>query len=143
VTSAPAGAEIVNDQGRVLGTTPQKVALPCRKPIDLVIRKGKLAAVTRTITPTPDGAKLRVTLSRATLLVKVSSTPPGATITLNGRSLGVTPTTVKVPAGESSILMIVKDGFATETETVAPKTNGLAVHADLKRLERAERKKPW
>ena len=89
---------------------------------------------------TPNGARVKVALAKPTFLVKVSSAPPGATITLNGRPLGVTPTTVKVPAGESSVLMIVKDGYATETETVAPKSNGLAVHAELKRLEN---KKPW
>lgn len=143
VTSVPAGAEIVDDQARVIGTTPQKVVLPCGKPVDLVIRKAKLVAANRTVTPTLQGTRLRVTLGKPTFLVKVSSTPAGATITLNGRPLGVTPTTVKVPAFESSVLMIVKDGFATETETVAPKSNGLAVHADLKRLERADRKKPW
>jgi len=140
VSSVPSGAEIIIDETRVIGTTPQKVALPCGKPVDLLIRKGKLVAANRTVTPTPNGARVRVALARPTFLVKVSSTPPGATITLNGRSLGVTPTTVKVPAGESSALMIVKDGYATETETVAPKSNGLAVHADLKRLDH---KKPW
>jgi hypothetical protein len=143
VASVPAGAEILIDQTHVIGTTPQKVALPCGKPIELVIRKAKLVAATRTVTPTREGARLRVALAKPTFLVKVSSTPAGATISLNGRSLGVTPTTVKVPAFESSVLMIVKDGFATETETVAPRSNGLAVHAELKRLERGERKKPW
>jgi hypothetical protein len=133
----------VDDQARVIGTTPQKIVLPCGKPVDLVIRKAKLIAANRTVTPTPQGTRLRVTLGKPTFLVKVSSTPAGATITLNGRPLGVTPTTVKVPAFESSALMIVKDGFATETETVAPRSNGLAVHADLKRLDRADRKKPW
>jgi hypothetical protein len=130
----PAGADIVHGQ-IVIGITPQKVPLPCGQPVELLIRKARLAAVTRTITPTPNGPRLKVALARSTFLVKVSSAPPGATITLNGRSLGVTPTTVKVPGFESSVLMIVKDGYATETETVAPKSNGLAVHADLKRLD--------
>jgi hypothetical protein len=107
--------------------------------VEIAIRKARLVTATRKITPTTQGAKLKVALAKPTFLVKVSSTPPGATITLNGRSLGVTPTTVKVPAFESSALMIVKDGYATDTELVAPRANGITVHAEL----RLEGKKPW
>jgi len=32
--------------------------------------------------------------------LKVDSKPPGAQVTLNGRKLGVTPLTLKVPAGK-------------------------------------------
>jgi hypothetical protein len=78
---------------------------------------------------------VRVTLARLTFLVKVSSTPPGATVTVNGKSLGITPTTVKVPAFESSTLAITKDGYAPETEKVTPKASGVAVHTVLKKLE--------
>jgi len=138
VSSQPAGADIVLDQA-VIGATPQRVTLPCGNPVDLLIRKPHLVSVARTITPTPDGVPLKVTLSKQTFLVKVSSAPEGATITLNGKSLGVTPTTVKVPAFESSALNLAKDGYETETEMVAPKDNGGRVHTALKRLER---KKP-
>jgi hypothetical protein len=135
VSSQPAGADIVLDQ-TVIGTTPQRVTLPCGNPVDLLIRKPRLASVTRTITPTPDGVPLKVALPKRIFLVKVSSTPEGATITLNGKSLGVTPTTVKVPAFESSALNLTKDGYEAETETVAPKDNSGRVHTVLKRPER-------
>ena len=74
-------------------------------------------------------------LVRQTFLVKVSSTPPGATVTLGGKSLGVTPTMVKVPAFESSTLSIAKDGYEIESETVAPRGNGTAVHTVLRKAE--------
>jgi len=135
ISSVPSGAEIVLDQ-RVLGTTPRKVKLPCGGPVELVFRKGRLAPVARMITPTPQGAKLKVTLARQSFLVKVSSTPEGATITLNGKPLGVTPTTVKLPAFESSALKIAKDGYETDTETVAPKASGSIIRAQLKKLDR-------
>lgn len=139
VTSVPIGADIVIDQTNVIGMTPDRVELPCGAPVELLIRKGRLVSATRTITPTPDGAKVKVTLTRQTMLVRVSSTPPGATITLYGRPLGVTPTTVKVPAFESSTLTITKDGYGIASERVAPKVNGTAVHTTLTRLERNRR----
>jgi hypothetical protein len=135
----PTGAEIVLDQASVIGTTPQRVALPCGRPVELLVRKPHLVPSTHTITPTPEGAAVQFVLVRQTFLVKVSSTPPGATVTLGVKSLGVTPTMVKVPAFESSTLSIAKDGYETESETVAPRGNGTAVHTVLKK---AEHKKP-
>jgi PEGA domain-containing protein len=139
VSSVPAGAEIVIDQTNVIGTTPQKVTLPCGNPVELTIRKGRLVPAVHTVTPTAEGAKLRVALAKPTFQVKVSSTPAGATVTMNGKSLGVTPTMIRIPAFEASALTITKDGYATETETVTPKSNGVAVHSTLKK---ADRKKP-
>jgi len=135
VSSVPAGAEIVIDQTNVIGTTPQKVTLPCGNPIELVIRKGRFVPSVQTITPTTEGMKIKVVLIKPTFQVKVSSTPAGAAITLNGKSLGVTPTIIKIPAFESSALTITKDGYATETERVTPKSNGVAVHTALKKLD--------
>jgi hypothetical protein len=139
VSSVPPGAEIVLDQASVIGTTPQRVALPCGRPVELLVRKPHLVPSTHTITPTPEGTSVQFVLVRQTFLVKVSSTPPGATVTLGGKSLGVTPTMVKVPAFESSTLSIAKDGYDTESETIAPRGNGTAVHTVLKK---AEHKKP-
>jgi len=133
VSSTPQGAEIVT-QSTVIGTTPQKVALPCGAPVELVIRKARLLPITRTITPTPEGAKLKVALAKQTFLIKVNSTPPGATVTLGGRSLGVTPTTVKVPAFELSVLAFSKEGYAIATEKVVPKASGGTVHSVLTRI---------
>ena len=134
VVSQPAGAEVVGPDDVVLGTTPAHVPLPCGAPITLAIRKARLVTATRTLTPAPDSPAVRVALVRPTFSVRVSSTPPGATITLNGRSLGVTPTTVRVPAFEASTLTLTKDGYAPEAEQVAPRSNGLSVHAALRRV---------
>jgi hypothetical protein len=133
VSSQPAGAEIVVDQDHVLGTTPSRVALPCGNPVELVIRKQCLVAATRTVTPTPEGARVQVALPRQMFVVKVSSTPTGATVMLGGKSLGVTPTTVKVPAFEASTLVLSKDGYDNEPEKVAPRGNGTSVHTVLKK----------
>jgi hypothetical protein len=124
----------VIDQTKVLGTTPARIPLPC-SPVELVFRKGRLAQVTRTVRPTPGGVKLKVTLVRQSVLVRVSSTPEGATITLNGKPLGVTPTTVRVPAFESSSLLITKDGYEHATEAVTPKSSGATIRTRLKKLD--------
>lgn len=139
VSSVPTGAQIVLDRTNVIGTTPRKVALPCGDKVELLIRKRRLVPATRSITPTPEGVKLKVALAKQMYLVKVSSTPSGATVTMNGKSLGVTPTTVKLPAFEASTLALSKDGHATATAKVTPRSNGAAVHTALTKLDR---KKP-
>lgn len=136
VRSQPPGADIVIDENRIIGTTPTRVALPCGAPIDLVLKKPRLTPVIRTVTPTPEGAVVQVALGKQSFLVKVSTVPPGATITVGGKSLGVTPTVIKLPAFEASELSLTKDGYEPDTETVAPKTNGAAVHSVLRKLDR-------
>lgn len=132
VRSIPNGAELVVGQ-IAFGKTPRKITLPCGERVELTFRKGKLPPVTRAITPSPAVTQLKVALNKPLHTVKLSSSPPGATITLNGRPLGVTPTTIKVPAGESSTLMLSKDGYETHAETVAPKGSGERVHTQLVR----------
>jgi hypothetical protein len=139
VRSMPDEAEIVLGQN-VIGTTPQRVALPCGQPVDLVLRKQRLAQATRTVLPTPEGTVVQIELAKQAFLIKVSSTPPGATVTFNGKSLGVTPTIVKLPAFETSTLNIGKDGYQTEAEKVAPKGTGVAIHTTLKKLEGKDRR---
>ena len=135
ITSTPTGAEIVRDK-EVIGTTPADLVLPCNEAVKLVFRKARFANAGRTITPKPEGVKLRVPLARAMLSVKVTSAPPGATIFLEGKSLGVTPGVIKLPAFESSTLLISKPGFANENQRITPKQNNQAVHVTLKKRRR-------
>src|SRR6185503_11962842 len=88
---------------------------------------------TRDVTPKPNAKPIKIALARATFTVKVSSSPPGATVTLGGKTLGMTPTTVKVPAFEASTLKIAKDGYTPEMTKVAPKNNNAAVNVTLKK----------
>lgn len=133
VTSAPAGAEILRDKTELLGTTPAKLALPCDVAVKLTIKKARYASSTRQVVPKQKGTKVRVALAKNTFSVKVSSQPPGATVMVNGKSLGVTPTNVKLPAFEMSTLIITKDGYSPETQKITPKQNHMAVQAQLKK----------
>lgn len=133
VTSAPAGAEILRDKTELLGTTPAKLALPCDVEVKLTLRKARYASSTRQVVPKQRGTKVRVALAKHTFSVKVSSLPPGATVMVNGKSLGVTPTNVKLPAFEMSTLILTKDGYLPETQKITPKQNHMAVQAQLKK----------
>jgi hypothetical protein len=135
VHSTPTGADIVKDK-EVIGTTPAKLTLPCGVEAKLILRKGKLGSVTRTVKPTAAGAKLRVAFAKPLLSVKVTSSPPGATITMGGKSLGVTPAMVKLPAQEAATLVFSKPGFNQDTQKITPKQNNQAVHVTLKKKPR-------
>ncbi|MBA3822058.1 MAG: PEGA domain-containing protein [Deltaproteobacteria bacterium] len=135
IASSPAGLEVVHDKAS-LGVTPTKVTLPCGVVAKLTFRKAKYVSQQRMITPAAKGSRLRVALARPTFSVKVSSSPPGATITAGGRSLGVTPTVVKLPAFDTSTLLLKKPGFTPETHKIAPKQNNQTVHAALKKAAR-------
>ncbi len=135
VTSTPTRAEILLDKG-VIGTTPTKLTLPCDVEHRLAFRKQRYLTTERKYTPTEAGKPLRVNLARPTYLVKVSSTPPGATVLVGGRSLGVTPTTIRIPINETSTLTFKKEGFTSVTQKVTPKQNNQSVSASLKRAPR-------
>jgi hypothetical protein len=134
ITSVPAGAEIVQDKD-VIGTSPAKLTLPCDAEVKLVVRKPRFASATRTVMPTVEGATLKVTLAaaRAMYSVKVSTQPAGASITVNGKPQGFTPSALKLPAFELSTITLMKDGFATEKQKVTPKQNSQTVHVVLKK----------
>ena len=137
VRSTPSGAEIFLDKATVLGTTPTTLTLPCGVEARLTFKKSRYVSTTRTITPKPDGARpLKVGLAKVTFSIKVSSSPAGATITLGGKTIGVPPTTVKLPAFETSTLKISKPGYVIDTRKVTPKANNLAVHTALKKATR-------
>ncbi len=135
VSSVPSGAEILINKN-VVGTTPTSLTLPCGAEAKLVLRKARYSASTREVTPKVGMKPVKVVLGKVTFSVKVSSTPPGASITVSGKPMGFTPTTVKLPAFESSTLKIAKDGFTSDSPKITPKQNNQTVHATLKRTSK-------
>jgi hypothetical protein len=96
----------------------------------------RYVTVERKYRPTEAGKPLRVTLARPTHLVKVSSSPSGATVLVGGRSQGVTPTTIRLPINATATLTFTKEGFTSVTLKVTPKQNNQSVSASLKRAPR-------
>ena len=136
VTSAPAGAEVSLEDKTVLGTTPATVTLPCGQATKLNIKKAKFLGVIRTVTPTAEGVKLAVTLGVATFAVKITSTPAGATIFVGGKSKGVTPAAVQLPAFQTVKIVVSKDGYAPDVGNVVIKANNMSHHVTLKKSGR-------
>jgi caspase domain-containing protein/PEGA domain-containing protein len=134
VTSNPTEADIVHD-GAVIGKTHDHLRLPCGLEITLSFQKLHYASTIKKVVATPEGTRVATRLSRITYAMHVESTPSGATITLAGKLLGVTPATVKVPASESVTLVVAKDGYASASKDVIP-TAGGTVLATLAALPR-------
>ncbi|MCX5743397.1 MAG: PEGA domain-containing protein [Proteobacteria bacterium] len=132
-TSAPTGAEIF-DHGATMGTTPRTLEYPCGTSVTLEFRKAGYPTTQRTVKLVPKG-KLRVALVRpiTTVAVKVTSTPSGATLIVNGRAQGATPTIIKLPLGEGSTVTFSKDGYAAEAAKITPKQANQALHVQLKK----------
>jgi hypothetical protein len=133
VDSQPRGAEIAIGKTTVLGTTPGKFELPCGVETKLYVRKDRFIGTIKTVTATAETPPVVIKLAPAVFSVKVTSTPSGATITVGGKSMGVTPTTIKLPAFATSTITITKDGFAPDSEKVAPRVNNAAHHVTLKK----------
>ncbi len=133
VVSVPSGADVVVG-GAVAGHTPAALELPCGVESKLVFRKAPLVSQTRTVTP-KNGAEttLRAVLVKQVFSLKVSSTPAGAAITINGKASGVTPSNVKLPGFEPATVVMTKAGFESYTEKITPKQNAETVHGTLKR----------
>ena len=135
VKSAPSGAEVMRegDRDNVLGTTPARLELPCGTTVKLVARKKGFANARETVTPTAKGAALRFAFAKNLMVVKVSSSPPGATILLGSKNLGITPGTIKLPAFETATITLEKAGYQVESRKIVPKANNTSVHAALTR----------
>lgn len=136
VTTAPAGAEVALDDKTVLATTPATLTLPCGQATKLYIKKAKFLGVIRTVTPTPEGVRVAVALGVATFAVKITSTPAGATILVGGKSKGVTPAAVQLPAFQTVKIVVSKDGYAPDVGNVVIKANNMSHHVTLKKSGR-------
>ena len=136
ITTVPPGAEIAIDKTTVLGTTPNTFQIPCGVETKLYIRKKQYAGVIKPFTANAENTKLNIKLQAAVFQIKVTSTPPGATITVGGKLLGITPTTIKLPAFATSAITLSKDGFTPDTQKLAPRQNNVPYHVSLKRKTR-------
>jgi hypothetical protein len=133
ISSVPAGADILLDKTK-LGTTNGTFDLPCGAAVKLTLKKGRFLPTSKTFTPVAGKPnKLVVKLGKSTFSVKVTSTPAGATILVGGRSQGVTPGTIKLPAFESTSITLAKPGFEKDSKSVTPKANGTSHHVVLKK----------
>ena len=136
IASVPNGADVYQADKKV-GTTPFSLEMPCGIEAKLTLRKAKFINTARSFTPADGkGNKVVVKLAKTTFTLKVTSSPAGATINVGGRSMGVTPATIRLPAYEAAAIMVTKPGYASDSKTVTPKSNNISHHVVLKKGRR-------
>jgi hypothetical protein len=117
ITASPAGAAVKVD-GQSVGVSPMTLDGPCQ-PRRVELSHPRYATVARVVTPVLDKPEsLEVTLTRPTHYLNVVSTPPGATILVEGRRAGTSPAVVQVPGFTSVRITIEKPGYKAITQRV-------------------------
>jgi hypothetical protein len=114
VASTPAGSMVLLD-GQVMGPSPIMLAASCgRHRVD--IKHPRYKPATAFVAPAADQPeRIESYLSRPTHAVAVISTPPGATVFIDGRRAGTTPTTLNVLGFQTVKLEIKKSGYLPVT----------------------------
>ena len=111
-TSQPPGAKIIID-GEVVGTTPlEEISVEAGDHV-LRVEAGRYLPLEQALSVTGRGIPqhLEMALAPAWADVTIDSTPPGASILVDGELLGKSPATVEILQGERQ-LMLQKEGFA-------------------------------
>jgi hypothetical protein len=110
VVTTPAGS-IIRLDGKPVGPSPHTNAATCDKH-ELAVSHARYQAASRFVTLVEGKPEtVEVTLSRPTHVVTVTSTPPGATIFIDGRSAGTTPTKLSVLGFTTVKLELKKTGY--------------------------------
>ena len=120
VATTPAGSIVRLDEQPV-GASPITIKTSCDKhKVD--VAHARYQGVTRWVTPTADKPEpLEISLSRPIHAVTVTSVPPGAELSIDGRRAGTTPTVVQVMGFASVNLTFTKPGFQSVTRRVYSK----------------------
>ena len=130
LNSDPSGAEVVNDKD-VLGVTPFSIDVACDEPLLLKFRKAKWIGTSKTLKPTRKGVSFTARLAKPALSIRVTSTPPGASVTVNGKPAGLTPATVKIAPGTATTIAVSKKGFVPAAKKHTAKASNELVNFSL------------
>jgi len=117
--TSPVGATVLID-GKVSGQTPLRAKVACgHHSVRFEMRN--FQAATRSVTARRgETEKVSAELSRPRAVLRVESTPSGATVLVNGSSVGVTPLTTTVAGFVSSSVTLSKPGYKSITRQVSP-----------------------
>jgi hypothetical protein len=134
VTPTPAGTKVIVDDNAI-GPSPISFTGPCDKhKVQLLHPRYKqdvrFVALTAGAT-----TKLEVTLIRPTHQLAIKTDPPGATISIRGRSAGTSPTTVAIMGFSGVDVSISHQGYETVTKRVYSKTSNDTLQVSLKRYK--------
>jgi serine/threonine protein kinase len=126
ITSDPIGA-MVSVQGQKRGTTPLETSLPTGQPLEFLFEKEGFQS--RTVSETVTGERTAFgpyVLAKevpATSTLKITSTPEGAKISINGKLTNLTtPATVEnLPVTQTLRVRINLEGYTPQTKTIVLK----------------------
>ncbi|MEZ4359945.1 MAG: PEGA domain-containing protein [Kofleriaceae bacterium] len=116
--------------GEVVGVTPQVVEAPCA-PATLEVRHPRYRTAAVAVDPKPGVTDVDVRLTRPIFTIKIVSSPPGAGVLVNGRSIGITPVVTSVLAFEKGSIVWNQEGGATKTMQIYPRVDGAVYSAAL------------
>jgi serine/threonine-protein kinase len=113
--TTPPGARIVVNGNILNATTPASLQTLAGAPSTVRFLMAGFRPFETRVTPTTDGTDVRVSLERGkpeTAGLRIESSPPGATLLMNGVPVGATPVHLeKVAAGVGLTLRLEKPGF--------------------------------
>jgi hypothetical protein len=112
VASTPAGS-MVSVDGNSMGPSPITIATACGKRKIAVEHARYLTATRFASLAEGTPGSLDVTLMRPTHAVSITSQPSGATVFIDGRRAGTTPTVINVMGFQNLDLEVKKAGFQT------------------------------
>jgi hypothetical protein len=121
---------------KTLGETPGNFVVPCGA-VTVTVSHPRYAALTRTLTARPGvPAELEGRLGRPDVKLRIGSRPSGARVSVNGRSVGVSPVSLTVKGFERTKVVVTKRGYKTASRRLyLKKDGGVSI-----RLVRAPRK---
>jgi hypothetical protein len=119
LASAPEAAEVSLD-GKELGVTPLTTELPAGRHT-LVLRRGGAVREVEVEVVAGEAVERRVDwAARRTGHLRIDSTPPGATVVIEGRERGVTPVTIEdLPIGTHTVALRSPSGTVERRVTIA------------------------
>ena len=118
ISSNPPGAT-VTVEGEVLGRTPLNAELiQGDRVVQLSMPQHKTTEVPVAVTAGVDQRLAPVDLSAADGLLRLTSTPQGASVTVNGEFRGQTPLELELSSGSRHELRFFKDGYSAVQRTI-------------------------
>jgi tRNA A-37 threonylcarbamoyl transferase component Bud32 len=139
IKSTPPDAVVFLNDNRFSGLTPALIErVPAGEPHTIRIEKKGYKPWSQTVEPESDQSlTLEASLTRMLSTLVVRSTPPGASVFVDGKELeSPTPALIeKVPAGEPHTIRIEKRGYKPWSQTVEPESDqSLTLEASLTRM---------
>ncbi len=131
VRTSPKGVR-VSVAGKRVGETPLLAELPCG-PHRLQLSHPRYQDTTRELDLTPGArGELSLRLSRPTFVLRIVSTPKGATVMIDGSKAGVTPLRTPIRGFERASVVVKKSGYASHRTNIYVKSDEHVVRVRLR-----------